>query len=241
LESRDVSVSDRGLHIHFHLFLRYHKAFIPLPLEGAEINRELARTFQPESDGTSTTGSSTSLQGANPTHFHTKYEEDYSSNVLIGKDYRTAAFRPEVQKHIREENKLIYTDSITHEKFVDLTAGLGSQPREPLKPPIDKPTNASAGFRFKTSYTDEYTDVSALAFRPEQKRGSTNSSRIYGSAVPARIISFKSDNGIHDLLDTSLPPVRDILFGSSVNRPTIIESFPDPSNPYIADFLNQST
>ena len=163
---------------------------------------------------------------------------------MKGKDYRTVAFRPKVQKHVREDDRLLYTDSETHERFVDVTLLPGSKPREPFKPPMDKPTNASAGFRFNAStrYSEEYVDVSGMAFRPpEQIRGSTNSSRVYGSALPAKVISFKTANGVRDLLESSVPPVRDILFGSSEisHRGSSDDAiFADPSNPYISEFMS---
>jgi len=233
--SRDMSRYANHIPFQTH-FARYHQAYIPLPLEGAEINRELARTFQPDSDGSSTTTSSTVSV---PQSYKTQYTDDFSSNIQKGVDYRIETFRPKVQKHIHEDDRLLYKESITHQQFQSLT---GASPGHRSLGPHEIPKPTSTGFRFTgtTSYSDEFIDVSKMSYRPpEQIRGSTNSSRVYGSAVPVGVAFFKSQNGVRDILnDPCVPKMRDILFSPMTRSTTGVSDFPDPGNPYISEYMS---
>jgi hypothetical protein len=215
----------------------YNQSFIPLPLEGARINRELATTFQPEAGNNSSASRSSSVSAGT---YKTRYNEDFSSNVVPGKDYRLAPFRPKVQKHVREDDHLLYAESITHESFRDVS-GYHARPTKHsnFSPTINRPIYKLSG---STRYNEDFSlvadtgvpqDEDAIANRSSFTTGSAN--RVFGPTVPHQIRQYVIENGPQEFQESNL---RDVLFTSS---PTKTLNSPDKfkhTNPYMAEFLN---
>lgn len=196
-------------------------------MDGASINRELAKTFQPDEGS-----SSISRKSSRNLFPRTRYEEDYVGNGCCAVDQRLMSFKPKIQKHTRDDDHLLFTDSVTHELFHKLPA---AKPRAASKPPMDKPTNASAGFRFSgsTRYAEEFTDLSNEGYRVQIVKGRDDSNRVKGNSIPNRVREFLYENNISagDL------PVRieDVVKGrvSGIDNPPRVESV----NPYLKDYL----
>ena len=209
----------------------YNHSFIPLPLEGSRINKELATTFQPEAAYTSSGQRSNSISAGS---YKTRYHEDYASNVVRGKDYRLPPFRPKIQKHVRDEDRLLYAQSITHESFRDVSnyharfsASL------PIAPTVDQPVYNLSG---KTRYTEEFGVTEPIDQGPIFNHSTSSSgtaNRVFGPSVPPRIRQFILENGPSELQEAN---VRDLMFSSSP-RTIPIENY-SSQNPYMSEFLN---
>ena len=196
------------------------------------INRELALTFHPDDSS-----SSVSRTQSVPQKLRTRYDEDFATNVSPGTDYRLPNFKPRAQKHVDENVHLLFTDSITHEAFPSHGP---TRPRDPIRPPLDKPTNASAGFRFggTTRYAEEYVDLSREGSRVEIAKATDDSSRVQGNSIPNRVHEFLFANDIRNAEHLSVS-IGDILRGRVPDR-----SPNDPKkaghgydNPYLQDYL----
>lgn len=208
---------------------RYQQAYIRLPLDGAKINRELVQTFQP-ADGASSV-SHNSVRGLK---LRTRYEEEFGSNVARGVNYRPASLKPKCEKHVDEHNKLLFTESVTHETFHQLPP---VRPRGAIHPPADKPTNASAGFRFcgHTSYAEDFVDLSKDGYRVELARGRDDSNRVNGNSVPNRLKDYMQEHEVRGFTDV---PVEKVLSGEIEAATVSIEKQSWNNNPYLSQYLS---
>ena len=212
----------------------YNQSFIPLPLEGSRINKELATTFQPDVGSTSSAQRSSSVSAG---AYKTRYHEDFASNVIPGKDYRLSPFRPKIQKHVRDDDRLLYGESITHESFRDVSSyhmrSSGSLPRTPS---IERPVYKLSGV---TRYNEEFTPCHPLEPIPDVPitKNSTSSgtaNRVVGPSVPRQIREFVLENGPEHLQDAN---IREVLLRSPTIQPNSLDHYSN-RNPYMNEYLN---
>ena len=196
-------------------------------MDGANINRELASTFNPDDQS-----SSVSRKSSVPIKAQSRYNEDYAHNIRAGVDYRLPNCKPKIQKHVNEKDHLLFTDSVTHEVFHTLPA---TRPREAFRPAMDKPTNSSAGFRFNgsTRYSEEFTDLSTEGYRVELVKGRDDSNRVKGNSIPNRVKDYLFEAGNVSPLSLEVP-IEDIVRGKAAPPPEPVETV---SNPYLQDYL----
>ncbi|KAF4701883.1 hypothetical protein FOZ63_000058, partial [Perkinsus olseni] len=177
----------------------YMEQYQPLPLQGAVINRELAKTFRPASSPAN--GPSPQQKG------RSRYSDDY---VMYPGARKEAMLRPAVQTHVDGELYLLYKQPASHEFYPDWQRNSGGIEcvGERCKPPIPKPTTSTMGFHFdaRTRYSEDYPPGSgadsAIAMDAREscrvllEHGSyaeDNSSRVQGNAVPNRNTLYGED------------------------------------------------
>jgi hypothetical protein len=199
-------------------------------LDGATINRELAETFQPDDER-----SALSRSNSVPLKMRSRYYDDFCTNVEKGVDYRLPIQKPKQQKHIRHEDKLLFTDSVTHEAFPTHT---GIHSRKAHMPLSDKPSNGSAGFRFcgSTRYAEEFIDLSKNGYRVDLVKGRDDSNRVHGSSIPNRLREFIFENEVKDV--RSLPNSLDSIMSETQGYQDKRTRTGVPENPYLKDYLH---
>ncbi|EER19389.1 hypothetical protein Pmar_PMAR012365 [Perkinsus marinus ATCC 50983] len=208
----------------------YREQYQPLPLHGAVVNRELAKTFRPAS---SPAGGPSPKQNG-----RSRYSDDY---VVYPGARKEAMLKPAVQTHIDREAYLLYKQPISHEFYPDWQRDSGGMEcvGKRCKPPLPKPTTSTMGFHFnaRTRYSEDYPvgsgadSVLAIEGRKSCKvlleHGSyaeDNSSRIQGNAVPNRVRDFINREKLHRgkiLLENSrlrVPSIVRILRGEAKSR-----------------------
>lgn len=208
---------------------RYHQAYIPLPLEGAVINHELAKTFHMDDSSSVSRSSSLPLTGK------TRYKEDFCTLVSNGKEGRGVSCKPKIRTHARPGDHLIYVDSVSHEKFPDFSSF--SRPRDPFTPSRDRPTNASAGFKFNagTRYAEEFVDVSNSAYKIEAVRLSDNSNRVHGNSIPNKLRDYLYNRDVR-ISEVGIP--MEELLRSPAPPPKAVSLTNPDNNPYIDEYLS---
>ncbi|KAF4678032.1 hypothetical protein FOL47_006984 [Perkinsus chesapeaki] len=211
----------------------YREQYKPLPLHGAVINKELAKTFRPASSvGNGPSPKQTSKS---------RYTDDY---VIYTRAKKEVMMRPAIQTHIDREAYLLYTKPASHEFYPDWQKNSGGMEcvGERCKPPLPKPTTSTMGFHFDahTRYSEDYPPGSgadsqlALAGRESCKvlleHGSyaeDNSSRIQGNSVPNRVRDYINNRNLHNgrILSNGVPSIVNILRGDvNNNRPTTTDN-----------------
>jgi hypothetical protein len=207
---------------------RYQQSYIPLPLDGAQINRELVRTFQPNEGG-----STVSHNNARGLKLRTRYEEEFGSNVSRGVDYRPPSLKPKCETHVDENSKLLYKSSVTHENFHKFPQ---ARPRDAIHAPAEKPTSSLSGFRFcgNSSYAGDYVDLSKIGYRVELARGRDESNRVNGNSIPNRLREYMYE---HDVRALDQVPVAKVLSGEIQPNATP-HSEPRNDNPYLSQYLS---
>ena len=187
---------------------QYNQAFVLLPLDGSTINRELAKTFQPDSSYRSL---------SIPMRMKTRYEEDFCSEVVSCNHSQLRSCKP-VLTHASSATTLLFTESVTHEQFEDWSAV--SRKRDPIKPSIEKPVG---GFRFQgsTRYSEEFIPLNLTKTLPFRQNLDTTT-RINGNAVPLKMRNRSDNLTFAELLDTDTTELKE---GRSI-----------PENPYILEY-----
>ncbi|KAF4758207.1 hypothetical protein FOZ63_010981, partial [Perkinsus olseni] len=199
----------------------YMEQYQPLPLQGAVINRELAKTFRPASSPAN--GPSPQQKG------RSRYSDDY---VVYPGARKEAMLRPAVQTHVDGELYLLYKQPASHEFYPDWQRNSGGIEcvGERCKPPIPKPTTSTMGFHFdaRTRYSEDYPPGSgadsAIAMDAREscrvllEHGSyaeDNSSRVQGNAVPNRVRDYINTENLHrgKILSGRIPSMVRILRG----------------------------
>lgn len=198
------------------------------------INRELARTFH---HGESSSGASRS--GSVPVNLRSRYADDFGSNVERGVDYRIPMQKPKAQKHVREDDKLLFKDSVSHEVY---SSHKGVCPRSPIRPLVnEKQTNAGSGCRFRgsTRYSEEFLDLSRDdGNKVELVKGRDDSNRINGNSIPNRLRSYLYENEVRDV--SALPVSIESILADGTESLDKRPSRKYSDNPYLGDYLLHS-
>jgi hypothetical protein len=182
----------------------YEQSYQPLPLEGAAINTELAKTFRPYN-------AAAVLRV--PLKGETAYQDEFKAPT---KDGRQKIMRPEISKHVRDDDHLSIVDSINHTAYPSY--GRVSKVT-PIKSDIVKPTKANAGLKFEglTRYNEEYDGLAAKLMQEsggvEKVSYEDNSSRVWGNSIPNKMRNFlfKHEAFEKDGLRTDLPTLTSVL------------------------------
>lgn len=199
---------------------RYQMSYVPLPLEGAAINRELANTFRPLNMAAVV---SVPLRG------ETRYKEIFRAP---NKMTRSASMRPAQTRHVRPDDHLLIVDSVTHQQFQPFEAKF-IHPPEPIKSEIPKPTKANAGHKFEgiTRYEEEYEPVAQQSLRGFARPGDSasssepvfgtkvvyedNSSRVWGNSIPNKVRNYLFQADAFDAnsgaLKSDIQPLTQVL------------------------------
>lgn len=204
---------------------RYQQAFIPLPLDGAIINRELARTFNPNDADSPAATRSVSV----PTFNRTRYAEDFIAIELLPGNHRPPSMKPKIETHVRDDAKLLYTQSVTHEAY--------QKPQIPATkkhvPSIHETASSpSLGFRGRTRYSEEF--VSKEGYRVEVVKGRDDSNRINGNSIPNKLKEYIHE---HDLVNLHGIDVDAILKSTEGRKPFDANSV-YYSNPYLSEYMS---
>jgi hypothetical protein len=183
---------------------RYQESYVPLPLEGAAINRELARTFRPVASNQRL--DAVKLEG------QTRYCEDYQ---IPSKPGRAESQKPKQQKHVKDDDHLLVLRPASHDHYPPYS-GDQLKPPESFKPPLDKPTNASAGYTFNahTRYSEDFggSNVGSQLSAPKATH-EDNSSRVWGNSIPNKVrnFMFRHDACSPEAIRHGLPPITAIM------------------------------
>jgi|LauGreDrversion4_2_1035121.scaffolds.fasta_scaffold10118_4 hypothetical protein len=211
-------------------FPSYNHNFIPLPIEGSGINKELASTFHPDASNSSSTSGQRS-RSSSSAMYRTRYTDDFASNVVPGKDYRLAPFRPKVQKHVREDDRLLYGESITRECFRDLS----DMCAKPLKQ-VDVPLVNRPAYKLSSStrYSEDFPPIEAM--HPNVVSRTANGNRVIGSSVPHPIRQFMFENGVESIQSVDL---KKVLLNPQQQSCSVSDHHSRANrNPYMDEFMN---
>ena len=173
-----------------------------------------------------------------PVNQRSRYVDDFGANVEKGVDYRLPIQRPKEQKHVRDDVKLFFTDSVTHEVF---PAHVGVRPREPFRPLVEKPpANSPPGFRFRgsTRYAEEFIDLSKDGYRVQLVKGRDDSNRINGNSIPNRLRDFLFENDVKDVM--SLPASLASILSEKVTFQEKRKFQQGLENPFLEEYLHVS-
>ncbi len=204
---------------------RYHQAFIPLPLDGAVINKELARTFNPN-DADATEGKrSLSV----PSFNRTRYAEDFCLADLGSGFHRPPSMKPKSETHVKEDSKLLYTDSMTHEAFQK--PPLLASHKQSEKPVSEDPPK-SLPFCGKSRYSEEF--VSKEGYKVELFKGHDKSNRIVGNSIPNRIKEYIYDHELTSVTGLDVDSIMKSKEGRKIFDPKSVYY----ENPYLSDYMN---
>lgn len=186
---------------------RHRMSYVPLPLDSAPVNFELAKANAPPNH-------SAAIQI--PFNAHTHYQEWFHTPSRATK---ADIMRPKQLKHVRDDNHLLVVEPISHEHYPTYPAKY-VHVQEAIHSDIVKPTKSNAGFHFnaKTAYADEY-DGSAPRLMREQGgvqkvTYEDNSSRVWGNIIPNNIRNYLNDHEGFDEdnhLKSGIPPMTTIL------------------------------
>ena len=198
--------------------IRYRQAYIPLPLDGVEINSELVKTFRPQVDSSS---SGLKFLG------QTRYSEDFGPSVHA--DCRGVNCKPKQLKHVRDNDQLMFKDSITHEQFTDLSHL--SKPRESFRPQVE--SIATGKFAATTRYTEEFAGHPMPLGPTHKVKVADDSSRVQGNCIPNKLRDYMYNNDI-DTVSVLGKPVRSILNETDTAK---AKTRSKSTNPYIDEYL----
>ncbi len=136
---------------------------------------------------------------------------------------QTSEHEAKIETHVKNDSKLVYLDSVTHESFCKLPP---IAPPRTLKPPDPEPTS-SIRFCGKSRYSEDF--VNKEGYKVELVKGRDQSNRIHGSSIPNKVKEFlyTHDSGTLDI---------DAILKSKKN--TVDSSRMYYDNPYLSDYLN---
>ena len=182
-------------------------SYVPLPLDSAAINFELAKANAPPNH-------SAVIQI--PFHGHTHYQEEFHTPYRLTK---AETMKPKQMKHVREDNHLLVTEPISHEHYPSYPSKYVHM-QEAIHSDIVKPTKSNAGFHFdaKTAYADDFDGTVHRLMREEggvkKVTYEDNSSRVWGNVIPNKVRNYLNDNQSFDEdnhLKKNIPAITSIL------------------------------
>ena len=201
-----------------------------LPLDGSKINRELARTFNPS---VAVAPASSGSQALNR-HLKTQYEDDFGDASMLKGCHRPPSLKPATEKHVHENAKLLYMDSVTHEAYRTPQPGFvaKSQPVNPLEGATSGITGSP--FCAKTRYSEEFLNLGSGGYRVEVARGRDDSNRVNGASVPNRIREYMFTHHLQGPKGIDV----DAIMRSNETRKKVDSESVYYDNPYLSDYLS---
>jgi hypothetical protein len=174
-------------------------------------------------------------QSCSKSMYRTRYSEDFETNVVPGKDYRLPPFQPKVQKHVRDNDRLLYNQSVTHESFSALS---NSPSKSSASPPIPIAEKTVYKLSSSTRYFEDFpsSQPDTISDQPIPLRPSpvSKTNRVFGATIPYPIRQYIYENGTESLKEAN---VEDVL-SSNISSSNYCLHHTTSSNPYMAEFLN---
>jgi hypothetical protein len=156
-----------------------------------------------------------SLDGSPPDPFdRTKstYGNEYTIHMSVPPD--SCGESQGITKTIpRDSDHMLYFDSVQHDQFNDkgrAYQGIRGQPRGELGDVTDFPKKFDEVSHYESNFSED--PVRAGLRNPLNRGPENDSTRVIGSAVPAKVIRYKSEHKIARVRD--LPPMKDMLYKS---------------------------
>ncbi len=190
------------------------------------MNRELARTFNPNDGGARVTSSSAKIKR----NIRTQYSDDFAPLTDTDATHRVPSMKPTSDTHVREDAKLLYTDSVTHEAFKSPQARFRGRPHA-FNPSDNMAVAEELPFMGKSRYREEF--VNKEGYKVELGKGRDDSNRINGCSIPNRIRDYMFS---HSLGGAKSVDVDSVLRSSESRKPIDANSVLY-SNPYLSDYL----
>ena len=201
-----------------------------LPLDGSMVNRELARTFNPNKAESRRAYPS----GKIGLKYRTPYEEDFgTASEIIGAP-RAQSLKPKSDTHIREDAKMLYRDSVTHEAFRSPSHGFQGRPAAFSPPHASGPEDIESPFLGKSRYAEEFVNLTNQGYRVELAKGRDDSNRVKGSSIPNKLRDYMFAHGVDACKKID---VDSVFRSTESHRP----GRPDQAmynNPFLSDYLS---